>query len=489
MKKKRILNTNRVSFRVSMVVGLILIICVFIEGILSLAVYRNDSIEAQKERVKSIAVSVASAFRHPDRLREAFDTKTETDYWKEMKSYLDEVKTSAGVSYLYVLDSRYDNSVYYIMEGAVPGEEVPGIGDADTLENFAKEKLFETLKTGGTTTGLYDSEEYGGLFVYCYSAIMGPDGKPAGIAGADIHIDYVAAASTRFALKTILVSMAFSALLALFVLWYIRRSVSAPLDNAARIQKTHKQTEVFLDAMPLSGCLIDKDMKIFRCNEGSLRLFGLKDSQEFIDHFYEYSPEYQPDGQLSTEAAAKYIKKAFKEGQCVFEWLHLRKDGTPLPAETTLVRIAYDDDYAVAGYVRDLREHKQMMKEIERGANLLHAVNQVANILLQSESGEFESNLHRCMGMVGGAVSADRVCMWKNHTKEGKLYCNLVYDWPGGTGSLINSDVAVNVSYDENTPGWEEILSQGNCINTSISRLSPSEQAQLKAHGVKSLFV
>jgi len=276
----------------------------------------------------------------------------------------------------------------------------------------------------------------------------------------------------------------------------ILRSAGLMLVNAmirgaqvAEIREAHDRAELFLDAMPLSGCLINRNINIFRCNEGTVRLFGLDNRQEFIDNFYNYSPRYQPDGQLSAEAAARYITRAFEDGTCSFEWMHQKKDGTPLPTETALVRIAYDNDYVVAGYVRDLREQKRMMAEIERNSKLLSTVNQMANILLQSENDRFENDLQQCMNMIGKAVNADRVCIWKNKTIDGKLFCDLVYDWPGGQEFAMNRDAAVNVSYDENIPGWKEILSNGKCINTSISLMSPEEQLQLKSHGVKSLFV
>ena len=486
MKKKSI---GRVSLRVSLVVGAILITGVLIEGLVSLATYRNDSIKSYSERARSIAVSVASAFRDPDQLRAAIDMNTETDYWKDMKSYLDEVKALTGVSYLYIVDSRYDDMVHYIMEGAMPGEDVPGLGDTDRLDVFADKIFFDTIQNGEAAIGLYDSEDYGGLFVYSYAAIPGSDGRPAAVVGVDIHIDHVLAASRRFAVNTVSVSLIFSLALGLFALWYISRSVGSPLDQAARIQADHERIKVFLDAMPFPSRLWNRDGRVIDCNDEAIKFFNLNNKNEMLEKYEEFFPEYQPDGQLSVVKMKAIIEKAFAEGKCVYEWMHRMPDGRLIPAESILVRVRYGEEYILASYTRDLSEYKEMMEEIERSSNLLNIVNNAANILLQSESGGFESDLYQCMGMIGEAVGADRVCMWKNHRIDGKLYCDLIYDWPGGSGSLVNSAVAVNVSYDENTPGWEEILSRGNCINTAVSMLSRPEQEQLEAHGVKSLFV
>jgi len=262
--------------------------------------------------------------------------------------------------------------------------------------------------------------------------------------------------------------------------------------QAAQIQDEHERLRVMLDATPLACRLWNKDFRVFDCNDESVKLFGFKSKQEYMEKYFDLSPEFQADGQKSSEKINKILDQVFKKDKdekIVFEWMHQKMDGTTLPVEITLVRVKFGEETVIAGYTRDLREYKQMMNEIERNTNMLNTMNQIANILLQPESDEFQNDLLKCMGMIGKPVNADRVCIWKNKIKDGKLYCDLLYDWPGGTGSLINSDFAVSVSYDDNIPGWEKILSQGKCINNSIGRLSPEEQKQLKAHGVKSLFV
>ncbi|MCL1796567.1 MAG: ATP-binding protein, partial [Clostridia bacterium] len=482
---------NKISRRVSVVIVAILIVCAVMEGVFSFIVYRNDSIETQSDRAGSIAVSVASAFTRSDKLLEAFEQKTKTEYWNEMKAYIDSVKQSTGVTYLYVVEAHDDASgdfVRYIMEGAMPGETVPSLGDSDPLDDFAADNLILTSTTGNATTGVYNSSGYG-IFVYCYAAITSPDGSPAAVVGVDIHMDYVISSSTRYAVKVTAIALVFSVLLGVIALWYTRRKVANPLDEVSQMQIAHERVEVFMNAMPFPCRLWRRDFTVIDCNDEAVRFFNMESKQDIIDRFMELSPEYQPDGQPSYPKLKSILDEAFKVGKLTYEWMHQTADGRLIPVESILIRVMYGGEYVLAGYTRDLSEYKEMMSEIERSTNLLHIVNTAANILLQSESAEFESNLHQCMGMIGMAVGADRVCMWKNHTTDGRLFCDLVYDWPGGEGSMIDSAAAVNVSYDDNTPGWEETLSSGNCINTTVCMLSPEEQAQLEAHGVKSLFV
>ena len=261
-----------------------------------------------------------------------------------------------------------------------------------------------------------------------------------------------------------------------------------------QIRGEHNRIKLLLDAMPLCCTLWNRQAQIFDCNSETVRLFELGSSQEFLDRFYEFSPQLQPDGRNSASGISEMIQKAFEGNRCNFEWLHQLSDGTPVPVEVTLVRVAYENDYVVAGYLRDLREHKQMMTAIERRDSRLNTVNHIAVLLLQSEPDVFESDLHRCMGVMIEAIGIDRVTIWENYTKDGKLHFVRRYDWSMHDDSshdlfLHGAVPLTEVSYDESVPGWEEALSRGDCIAGLVSDMSPAVQEQLAARNVVSICV
>jgi len=138
-------------------------------------------------------------------------------------------------------------------------------------------------------------------------------------------------------------------------------------------KKANERARLMLDATPLGAIYWDKDLRCVDCNEESVRLFGVKNKQEYLDRFMEFSPEYQPDGKLSRKKTIELVKKAFNDGYCRFEWMHRKIDGEPIPCEVTLIRVEYEGDYSVLGYTRDLRELKQMMKKIEQRDSQLEA--------------------------------------------------------------------------------------------------------------------
>ena len=112
---------------------------------------------------------------------------------------------------------------------------------------------------------------------------------------------------------------------------------------------------MMMDAVPLGFNLWNHNYQNVECNHAAVKMFDLLSEEEYLDHFYDLSPEYQPDGTPSMQKAKEYISKAFEKGSCVFYWQHQKLNGEPMPCEVTLVRIRYKNEYLVAGYTRDLR--------------------------------------------------------------------------------------------------------------------------------------
>jgi signal transduction histidine kinase len=182
------------------------------------------------------------------------------------------------------------------------------------------------------------------------------------------------------------------------------------------------------------------------------------------------------------------LKKAFEEGKYIFEWMAQMPDGTPIPSEITLVRTSYGDNYVIACYLRDLREQKMMMKELDNRDKLLNTVNRAAAILLQSGTDEFENALLRSMGMIGEAVRVDRVYIWKNNIHDGENCCTQLFEWSHGAESQQGTQYTINIPYSR-IVNWEKTLSSGNCINSLVRNLSADEQVLLVPQGIISILV
>jgi len=178
--------------------------------------------------------------------------------------------------------------------------------------------------------------------------------------------------------------------------------------QAEQIRDTHLRTQILLDATPLSANLWDENYNMFACNEEAVRTFGMKDKAEYVDRFFELSPERQPDGTLSNDIIITSVKKAFDEGRYTCEFVHQKPDGTPMPSEVTLVRVVYEGGHAVAAYVRDMREYKRMMQDIRDSSQKLEAAleetqkaNNAKSDFLASMSHEMRTPLNAVIGLSG----------------------------------------------------------------------------------------
>ena len=145
-------------------------------------------------------------------------------------------------------------------------------------------------------------------------------------------------------------------------------------DKSAQSHEMSERMRIMLDAMPLACHIWNDKMELIDCNRASKTLFEVESKRDFMKNFSDFSPERQPDGELSRAKKEKHLLRAFKEGECHFEWLHQTKDGSPIPAKVILKRMDFDDTYVIAGYVQDLRESKRMMSDIKDTVAKLEAV-------------------------------------------------------------------------------------------------------------------
>lgn len=99
------------------------------------------------------------------------------------------------------------------------------------------------------------------------------------------------------------------------------------------------------------------------CNRAALDMLGYCDRSELLaESPAAFSPRYQPDGRLSSEAFAEMIALAMREGSQRFEWVHCRKDGNEFPVEVLLTPILVDDQQLVTGTLRDITQQKLEQK-------------------------------------------------------------------------------------------------------------------------------
>jgi signal transduction histidine kinase/DNA-binding response OmpR family regulator len=138
-------------------------------------------------------------------------------------------------------------------------------------------------------------------------------------------------------------------------------------------------------------------------------------------------------------------------------------------------------------FEREQRKVEVAGDKIAKRDELLRIVNDAAVILLSSDTDKFEAALDAGMEMMAQSIGVDRMYIWKNNLRDGKLHYTQVYEWT--SDDKFEEGGPMDFSYDDSLPDWAERLSAGRCVNGPVNRLSESERERLSPYKMLSVLV
>ena len=131
----------------------------------------------------------------------------------------------------------------------------------------------------------------------------------------------------------------------------------------ANLRESEARYEALFDSASDAIILGGIDGQFIECNPAALTIFGCTHQQIVGNTIGDFSPEYQPDGMLSSEKAKKIIFAALRGKPQFFEWRHAKFDNTPFDAEVALNAVTIDNVPRLLGTIRDITDRKKADEE------------------------------------------------------------------------------------------------------------------------------
>ena len=167
------------------------------------------------------------------------------------------------------------------------------------------------------------------------------------------------------------------------------RAAMAELENAL------KYTQNLMNSAPFFMEIWDCNLNLISCNDAAAKMFGLSSPSEYVKHFYELSPKFQPCGTPSEVKIIELVKKAVDDGYCRSEWTHIGIDGQPFPVDVVFVKLKSLEGDIIVGYNQDLRPLRIAMDKLkaseERSKTLLDA-SPIPSIIFDEAINAVDSN-------------------------------------------------------------------------------------------------
>lgn len=150
----------------------------------------------------------------------------------------------------------------------------------------------------------------------------------------------------------------------------IVRNITERKTHLAEIADSEERYRQLFEHSPDMVFLISAQTNTFiAVNPTATRVLGYQTHEIVGKSPWDLSPEFQPDGERSKDKANRLLRGQLGAPPQLFEWMHVRKDGSLIDCEVSLVYYRYRGQDLVQAIVRDITERKhaeETKRKLER---------------------------------------------------------------------------------------------------------------------------
>ncbi|MCL1956359.1 MAG: GAF domain-containing protein [Fibromonadales bacterium] len=140
------------------------------------------------------------------------------------------------------------------------------------------------------------------------------------------------------------------------------------------VVESNELNNSMLNAVPVAIVILNENGDVLNCNDAATKMFKCT-KQQFMEKFYDLSPEYQPDGSKSKERAKELASYIFTGSPNLsFEWIHTSLSGDIIPCEITTTWVSHKGKYLGLVYIYDLRNIKKIEAAVTEAQEMTRAI-------------------------------------------------------------------------------------------------------------------
>ncbi len=164
-----------------------------------------------------------------------------------------------------------------------------------------------------------------------------------------------------------------------FALCGAARDLSERMAFESALQESEIRSRALFESSRDAMMVLGDDGRFGAGNSAALTMFGCRSEEEFCRHRpSSFSPERQPGGRSSKEAAQQHIVKAMEEGSHFFDWMHSRVDGSEFEASVLLTRIEMEGKQHIHATVRDVSVERTIQAALRANEQKLRTITECA---------------------------------------------------------------------------------------------------------------